>query len=117
MALGFKRRAIEKKHGCLLQALLKGRLLANATQEEVAKEFGLDPATVRYYIKKWDLPYDKKAARRGTRSKGDHLKVCICIICKHSRLCRGSRESHHRGRCVMWCLEFLDEHQKERQKK
>lgn len=109
MALGFKRRAIEKRLGRPLRVHLRGRLLANASQAELAKELKLDPTTVGYYIKKWDLPYDEKAARRRTRSRWDHLEICVCVVCKH-KLCRDSRESHHRGRCVMWCFEFLGAH-------
>ena len=111
MALGPKRKVIEKRLGRPLQVYLRGRLIANATQTEVARELGLDPTTVGYYVRKWDLPHDKEAARRGTRSTRNHLEVCICVMCKY-RLCWDSRESHHQGRCVMWCVEFLGRHQK-----
>lgn len=111
MALGPKRKVIEKKLGRPLQVYLRGRLLANATQAELAQELGLDPTTVGYYVRKWELPYDRKGARRRTRSKWGHLEICVCVLCKH-KLCRDSRESHYRGRCVMWCLEFLGRHQK-----
>lgn len=111
MPLDPKRKVIEKRLGGPLRAYLTLRCLANATQTEVAKELGLDQTTVGYYIRKWDLPYDKKGARRGTRSQWGHLEVCLCVLCKHA-LCRDSRKSHDQGRCVMWCLEFLGGHQK-----
>lgn len=101
-----KRKAIEKRLGRPLHIQMREKFLNNSTQEKVAKELGLDPATVRYYIKKWNLPYDKKAARRTTRSKWDHLEVCVCVLCKH-RLCQDARKAHSLGRCTLRCFEFL----------
>lgn len=98
-----KRKWIEERLGCPLRAYLRARFLKKATQKEVARELGVDSATVRYYIKKWDLPYDLKAVREKKRKEAkirwDHLEVCICAICKY-RFCEEAKESHKRGRCV-----------------
>lgn len=108
-----KRKAIEERLGRSLRSYLKDRFLSNATQRQVARELGVDPATIRYYIRKWELPYDPKAAmqRRPKEAKleRDHLEVCICPICRHE-FCQEARESHHRGRCVMWCSKFKGRH-------
>jgi len=107
MPLTHKRKQLEERLGQPLRVYLTDRLLVNATQTEVAKEIGLDQTTIAYYIRKWNLPYDQKAARRRTRKKWDHLEVCVCVICKH-RFCRESRESHRQGRCVMSCRNWQE---------
>ena len=99
-----KRKKIEQRLGRPLRTYLRDRFLGNPTQSEVAKQLGLDPATIRYYIKKWDLPYDPGAARE-KKVKRDHLDLCICLICRHE-FCQEARESHHLGRCVMRCRSF-----------
>jgi len=104
-----KRKKIEEKLGRPLRSYLTDRFLEGATQGEAARELGLDPATIRYYIKKWNLPYMPRARKHNRvkkmRTKRDHVELCICVMCKHG-LCQDSRESHHRGRCVMWCRVF-----------
>jgi len=104
-----KRKAIEERLGCSLQAYLRARFLKNAVQREVARELGVDHSAIRYYRKKWNLSYDPELARekkmRTAKIEGDHLEVCICAICKY-RFCEEARESHKRGRCVMWCRSF-----------
>ena len=75
----------------------------------MARELGVDRKTIRYYIRKWQLPYDPKAAVQKRRKKAElernHLEVCICPICRH-KFCQEAMESHHQGRCVMWCYAF-----------
>lgn len=65
-----KRKQIEERLGCSLRAYLRARFLKNAVQREVARDLGLDHATVRYYIKKWDLPCGPKAWRGKERKEG-----------------------------------------------
>jgi len=64
-----KRKQLEKRLGCPLQAYLRARFLKNAVQREVARDLGIDRATVRYYIKKWDLPYSPKTWRGKERKE------------------------------------------------
>jgi len=109
-----KRKQIEKRLGQPLRTYLRARFLKKATQTEVARELGVDRAAIRYYIKKWDLPYDLEAVREKKRKKAkirrDHLEVCICAICKY-RFCEEAKESHKRGRCVMSCNSFEGRHE------
>jgi len=104
-----KRKKIEEKLGRSLRSYLTDRFLEGATQGEAARELGLDPATIRYYIKKWHLPYIPRRVRqkkaKEARLKRNHLEVCICPLCQHE-FCEEARKSHHHGRCVMSCRVF-----------
>jgi len=109
-----KRHQIEEKLGQPLKAYLRDRLLSNITVRQVARELGLDPATIRYYIKKWELLYLPGSGRekrpKEAKLKKKHLDLCICRICK-ARFCKEARESHRSGRCVMWCRSFKGRHE------
>lgn len=104
-----KRKQIEERLGRSLQAYLRARFLRNATQVEVASELGLDRSTIRYYRKKWDLPYNPELAREKKREKAkakwNHVEICICPYCRHG-ICQEEREAHYSGRCVVWCRSF-----------
>jgi len=108
-----KRQQIEEKLGQPLKAYLRDRLLSNITVRQVARELGLDPATIRYYIKKWELPYlpepVREKRRKDAKLKKKHLDLCICRMCT-ARSCKGARESHRSGRCVVWCRSFKGRH-------
>ena len=104
-----KRKLLEEWLGQPLRTYLKDRFLERATQMEIARELGVDHSAIRYYRKKWNLSYDPKLAgekkMRTAKIERNHLEVCICAICKY-RFCEEARESHKRGRCVMWCRSF-----------
>lgn len=109
-----KRKEIEGRLGQSLRSYLTGKFVSNTSQTEVANELGVDRKTIRYYIQKWQLPYDPKAATRKRRKEAklerEHLDVCICPICRH-KFCQEARESHHRGGCVILCSSFKGRHE------
>ena len=86
-----KRRLIEAKLGESLESFLTRRVAAKRGATSIAREIGVDPATVRYYIKKFKL-------------KGEHIDLCLCGLCASE--CEEKERTHKLGRCVVVCVNF-----------
>ncbi len=86
-----KRALIEAKLGESLESFLKRRLAAKRGTTSIAREIGVDAATVRYYIKKFKI-------------KGEHIDRCLCTLCSSD--CGEKERTHTLGRCVITCVNF-----------
>ncbi len=113
---GPKRRLIEARLGESLESFLTKRIVAGQRLTNIARELDLDHATIRYYLKKYNIPYsagkprqrlspytkDTKAPK--LRLKGEHVDVCLCPLC--GRDCEAKERIHQVGRCVLFCANF-----------
>lgn len=120
MSQSRKRRLIEEGLGESLESFLTRRFSAKGKVRCIAKEIGVDPATVRYYRDKYEIIsklywkdklgsgpaiYRKEEARPlNTRLKGKHMDVCLCRLCGDG--CREREGVHGEGRCVVICSDF-----------
>ncbi len=116
-----KRRLIEARLGESLESFLTKRIAAGQKLTSIARELDLDRATIRYYIKKYNiahgagkprqrlLPYTKDAKAPKLRLKGEHVDVCICPLC--AKDCEKKERIHKVGRCVFFCASFSREDQ------
>ncbi len=86
-----KRSLIEAKLGESLESFLTRRVAAKRGTTTIAREIGVDAATVRYYIKKFKL-------------KGEHIDCCLCALCTSE--CDDKEITHKLGRCVFACVNF-----------
>jgi len=86
-----KRSLIEDKLGESLESSLTRKLAAKRGTTTIAREIGVDAATVRYYIKKFKL-------------KGEHINRCLCALCTSE--CDEKERTHRLGRCVIACVNF-----------
>ena len=113
---GPKRKLIEARLGESLESFLIRRIAAGQKLTSIARELGLDRATIRYYIKKYDIPYRADKLRQllspyakdtkvpKLRLKGEHVDVCLCPLC--GRGCGRKETIHEDGRCVFFCVNF-----------
>ncbi len=113
---GHKRKLIEARLGESLESFLTKRIAAGQGPTNIARELDLDPATIRYYLKKHNIPYragkprqpllpytkDTKAPK--LRLKGEHVDVCLCPLC--GKDCEEKERTHKLGRCVLFCASF-----------
>jgi len=113
---GYKRRLIEARLGESLESFLTKRIAAGQKLTSIARELDLDRATIRYYIKKYNIPYsvgkprqplspytkDTKAPK--LRLKGEHVDVCLCSLC--GKDCEQKERIHKVVRCVLFCVNF-----------
>jgi len=105
MPESFKRAKIEAKLGQSLKSFLKKKLAEGLTPGRIAPEVKLDPATIRYWIKKFELPYQQK--RQTPRFGISHLSICLCPRCDVLPMhCVETRGSHKLGRCIWACVNF-----------
>lgn len=88
-----KRSLIEARLGESLESFLTRRMAAKQGVTNIAREIGVDPATVRYYIKKFKL-------------KGTHIDICLCTLCASE--CDEKERTHKLGRCVIICVNFRE---------
>jgi len=86
-----KRALIEAKLGESLESFLTRKLAAKRRTTSIAREIGVDAATVRYYIKKFKI-------------KGEHINRCLCALCTSE--CDEKEITHKLGRCVIACVNF-----------
>ena len=86
-----KRALIEAKLGESLESFLTRELAAKRGTTSIAREIGVDAATVRYYIKKFKI-------------KGEHINLCLCARCTSE--CDEKERTHKLGRCVIACVNF-----------
>jgi len=86
-----KRSLVEAKLGEPLKSFLTRKLAAKRGTTTIAREIGVDAATVRYYIKKFKL-------------KGEHIDRCLCALCTSD--CGEKERTHKLGRCVIACVNF-----------
>jgi len=86
-----KRSLIEAKLGESLECFLRKRIVEKQGTASIAREIGVDPATVRYYVKKFKL-------------KGEHIDRCLCALCTSD--CGEKERTHKLGRCVIACVNF-----------
>lgn len=115
-----KRRLIEEKLGESLESFLTRRFSAKETVRGIAREIGVDPATVRYYRDKYGIPsklywkeklgsgpvtYKKETKILNTRLRGKHVDICLCRLCQNE--CREREGIHREGRCVVICRDFI----------
>ncbi len=113
---GYKRKLIEARLGQSLESFLTKRIAAEQRLTNIARELDLDPATIRYYLKKYNIHYqagkprqplslytkDPKAPK--LRLKGEHVDVCLCPLC--GKDCEAEERIHQDGRCVFFCVNF-----------
>lgn len=111
-----KRDKIEAKLGRSFKSFLKEKLAKGSTPNLIGREVHLDPSTVRYYIKKFKLPYslgkrshkpphspEKKS--RSSQFQAAHLDFCLCPLCLEIS-CMEGEETHKLKRCVITCVDF-----------
>ena len=113
---GHKRKLIEARLGESLESFLTKRIAAGQGLTSIARELDLDPATIRYYIKKYNIPhgagrprqplspYTKDTKAPKPRLKGEHVDVCLCPLC--GKDCEEKERTHKVGRCVLFCASF-----------
>lgn len=113
---GHKRKLIEARLGESLESFLTKRIAAGQELTSIARELGLDRATIRYYIKKHNIPhgtgkpkqpvspYTKDTKAPKLRLKGKHVDVCLCPLC--GKDCEQKERIHKVGRCVLFCADF-----------
>ncbi len=113
---GHKRKLIEARLGQSLESFLTKRIAAGHRLANIARELDLDRATIRYYLKKYNIPHgagkprqplsphtkDTKAPK--SRLKGEHVDVCLCPLC--GKNCEAEERIHQVGRCVLFCANF-----------
>ncbi len=88
-----KRSLVEAKLDESLESFLTRRIAEGKGTTIIAREIGVDPATVRYYIKKFKL-------------KGKHVNRCLCALCTSE--CDDKEITHKLGRCVFACVNFRE---------
>lgn len=102
-----KRAKIEARLGQSLRSFLKEKLAEGLSPGCIAREIKLDPATVRYYVKKFKLPYQLKVECRGSKFRNTHLDICLCPRCDIRPVrCEETRGSHKLKRCIWACVNF-----------
>lgn len=103
----FKRAKIEAKLGQSLESFLKEKLAEGSSPIRIAREVELDPATIRYWIRKFELPYQPK--RQTPYFRISHLSICLCPRCDIRPVrCVETRGSHKLGRCIWACVDFRE---------
>ena len=113
---GHKRKLIEARLGESLESFLTKRIAAGLGLTNIARELDLDPATIRYYLKKHHIlyqagkprqplsPHTKDTKAPKLRLKGEHVDVCLCPLC--GKNCEAEERIHQVGRCVLFCANF-----------
>ncbi|MBA7675447.1 hypothetical protein ES703_83682 [subsurface metagenome] len=113
---GHKRKLIEARLSQSLESFLTKRIAAGQALKNIARELDLDPATIRYYLKKYKIPhglgkprqplspYTKDTKAPKLRLKGEHVDVCLCPLC--GKNCEAEERIHQVGRCVLFCANF-----------
>ena len=113
---GHKRKLIETRLGESLESFLTKRIAAGQRLTSIARELDLDPTTIRYYIKKYNIPYQVGKSRQPLspytkntkapklRLKGEHIDICLCPLCGQN--CEKKERIHKAGRCVFFCANF-----------
>ena len=113
---GHKRKLIEARLGESLESFLTKRIAAGQGLTSIARELDLDRATIRYYLKKHNIPhsagkprqrlspYTKDTKAPKLRLKGEHVDVCLCPLC--GKNCEAEERIHEVGRCVLFCANF-----------
>ncbi|GAI63914.1 unnamed protein product, partial [marine sediment metagenome] len=85
-----KREKIEAKLGRSLESFLKEELAKGSSFRHIGREVKLDPATIRYYVKKFGLFHVRDAAKEKierrtrpikSRLVGNHVDICLCVLC------------------------------------
>lgn len=103
----FKKAKIEAELGQSLESFLKKKLAEGLTPGRIASEVELDPATIRYWIKKFKLPYQR--GRQAPHFRISHLSICLCPQCDVRPVrCVETRQSHKLGRCIWACVNFRE---------
>ena len=113
---GHKRKLIEARLGQSLESFLTKRIAAGQALTNIARELDLDPASIRYYLKKYNIPRRAGKPRQSLsphtkdtkvpmlRLKGEHVDVCLCPLC--GKDCEREERIHEDGRCVLFCANF-----------
>lgn len=100
-----KRSLVEAKLGESLESFLKRKMAAKQGVTSIAREIGVDHATIKYYIKKWDLfSWRDKVTQPQSRLKDGHVDICLCPLCITK--CDEKERTHKLGRCVIVCVSF-----------
>lgn len=101
-----KREKIEAKLGQSLESFLKEKLAEGWTRNRISRKVHFDPATIRYYIKKFGLSHQPEKKSHSSQFQTDHLDICLCPWCLEI-LCKGKGEKAHKHRrCVVACIDF-----------
>lgn len=100
-----KRSLVKAKLDESLESFLTRTMGEKREVRDIAREISVDPATVRYYIRKWDLfcPQDK-VAQPQSRLKDGHVDICLCPLCMTK--CDEKERTRKLGRGVMVCVDF-----------
>jgi len=111
-----KRKLVEAKLGESLESFLTKRIAAGQELTSIARELDLAPATIRYYLKKYNIPHGAGKPRQSLsldtkdteapklRLKGEHVDVCLCPLCGND--CKKKEIIHRAGRCILFCASF-----------
>ena len=113
---GHRQKVIEDRLGESVESFLTKKIAAGQRMTSIGRELDLDHSTIRYYLKKHNIPYpagkprqplspyrkDPKAPK--LRLKGEHVDVCLCLLC--GKNCEEKERIHQVGRCVLFCANF-----------
>lgn len=113
---GQREKIIEARLGESLESFLTKRIAAGQRMTSIGRELDLDHSIIRYWIKKYNIPYspgkprlrfspdgnDTEAPK--LRLKGEHVDACLCSLC--GRGCGRKETIHEDGRCVLFCADF-----------
>jgi len=103
-----KREKIEAKLGRSLESFLKEKLAEEWTTNRISRKVHLDPATIRYYLRKFGLSRQPEKKSHSSQFQTGHLDICLCPWCLEI-LCKGKREEAHKyRRCVVSCVDFKE---------
>ena len=113
---GHRQKLIEDRLGESLESFLTKKIAAGQRMTSIGRELDLDHSTIRYWIKKYNIPYSpgkpglrfspdrKDTEAPKLRLKGEHVDVCLCPLC--GRGCGRKEAIHEDGRCVFLCVSF-----------
>lgn len=116
---GRRQKVIEARLGESVESFLTRRIAAGQRMISIAQELGLDHSIIRYWIKKYNIPYPpgkpgllglrfspdgKDTEAPKLRLKGEHVDICLCRLCRGG--CGRKETIHEDGRCVFLCVSF-----------
>lgn len=116
---GQRQKVIEDRLGESVESFLTRRIAAGQGPTSIGRELNLDHSTIRYWIKKYNIPCPpgkpgllglhfspdgKDTEAPKLRLKGEHVDACLCPLCGGG--CGRKEAIHEDGRCVLFCASF-----------